>query len=60
MLSCGCVIMMLCVTWTGTQRDEHCKYHNELCYKAPLCGMLSGCHYVLILSRHFIVNTTSS
>ena len=21
-----------------------CKYRNELCYKAPLCGMLS-CHY---------------
>jgi len=30
------------------------------CYKAPLCGMLSCCHDVFLLSKSFIVNTTMS
>ena len=29
-----------------------CKYHNELCYKAPLCGMgvMLLCYHVVTLS----------
>ena len=41
----------------------YCKYHNELCYKAPVCGMIviwSCCHDVFLLSRSFIVNTATS
>ena len=49
-LLCYNVVTLSCcydVMWVGTQQDDHCKYRNELCYKAPLCGMLSGCHDVL-------------
>ena len=40
----------------------HCKYCNELCYKAPICDMvfiLSCCHDVLLLSGSFIVNNAT-
>jgi len=50
-----------------------CKYRNELCYKAPLCGMgvmllcypvviLSRCYYVIcvFLRRMIIANTVMS
>ena len=39
---------------------DYCKYCNELCYKAPLCGMVviwSCFHDVFLLSMSFIVNT---
>ena len=39
---------------------RYCKYHNELCYKAPICSMLSCCHDVLILSKSFILNTATN
>ena len=45
------VHMCICGYW---------KYHNELCYKDPVCGKLSWCHEVLILSRSFIVNIAMS
>jgi len=46
--------------WFGTQHDDHCKYRNELCYKSPLCGMLSCSHDVFLLSISFIVNISTS
>ena len=36
----------------------YCKYHNELCYKALVCGMVviwSCCHDALLLSKSFII-----
>ena len=41
----------------------YCKYYNELCYKAPVCGIIviwSCCHDVLLVRKSFIVNTTMS
>jgi len=41
----------------------HCKYCNELCYKAPVYGMVfiwSCCHDYFLLSGSFIINTTTS
>jgi len=69
------VVMLLCyhvvmlswcydVMWIGTQQDDHCKYRNELCYKAPLCIILLWCHVIMLLcwfllSRLIIVNISS-
>jgi len=42
---------------------DYCKYCNELCYKAPVCGMvviLSCYHDVFLLSSSCIINTTMS
>ena len=65
----GYVVMLLCyhgimlswcydVMWVGNQKDDHCKYHNELCYKAPLCGMrvmLLCYHVVMLLSCYDVM-----
>ena len=45
------------------KQANHCKYCNDLCYKAPICNMdfiCSCCHDVLLLSGSFIVNTATS
>ena len=41
----------------------YCKYHNELCYKSPICSMVvvwSCCHDVLLLRRFSIVHIITS
>jgi len=41
----------------------YCKYHNDMCYKDAIRGMVviwSCCHDVFLLSRSFIINTTTT